>query len=79
MIGGVVPLLMLTGIILLVMAAPSTKERLAEAAELVRSLLGTKRNADDDAREAHSGSVWRTSDADQYSEFYSLIESEEPE
>jgi hypothetical protein len=80
LLSGLVPLLLLAGLMLLVLAAPASKDRITELKarfgqlsgslpEPVRTYLGTDVGAEPQAAE----SGWRTSDPEQFSEFYTQL------
>jgi hypothetical protein len=86
LLSGLAPLLLLAGVLLLVLAAPASKDRLDELRDRFRGLVGTlpdpvrtRLGAAGDAGtdEATADTVgWRTSDPEQFSEFYKLIDDD---
>lgn len=75
-LGGIVPLIIMAGLLLIVLAAPASKERIAETLDMLRNLTGqrplTPVEEDETDSESRSGD-WSASTADQYKEFYGLI------
>lgn len=77
-LGGIVPLIIILGLVIIVLAAPASKERIAETIDLIRNLL-TNRNDEeqDEEQDEQTPADWSSSTADQYQEFYRLIEDED--
>lgn len=85
LLGGLTPLLLLAGVLLLVLAAPQSKERIAELREqfqrLSGSLPGPVRSyleTDEVVEQDEPDLGWRTSDPAQFADFFSHLADDTP-